>query len=154
MEQPPLRLHSIHTGLVEGYSAEGLGIVRLDGAVVFVPGAVRGETVDIKITKVMKSAAAGEILRIQTPSPERREPACPYFGRCGGCDFQHLSYEEELWAKRRRVQDALSRLGGSDVEAAGIAGAASPAHSACQEPEMYVSFCGRRRKTFCRERLP
>ena len=128
MEQPPLRLHSIHTGLVEGYSAEGLGIVRLDGAVVFVPGAVRGETVDIKITKVMKSAAAGEILRIQTPSPERREPACPYFGRCGGCDFQHLSYEEELWAKRRRVQDALSRLGGSDVEAAGIAGAASPAH--------------------------
>lgn len=128
MEKPPLRLHSVYAGLVEGYSAEGLGILRLNGMVVFVPGAVRGETVEVKITKVTKSAAAGEILRIRTPSPERRDPLCPYFGRCGGCDFQHLSYEEELRAKRRRVQDALSRLGGSDVEVAGIAGAASPDH--------------------------
>ena len=54
-----LQENHIYTGTVEGYSSEGLGIVRLDGAVVFVPGAVRGETVDLKITKVMKTAAAG-----------------------------------------------------------------------------------------------
>ena len=90
----PLRKNQIYTGVVESYSSEGLGIVRLDGAVVFLPGAVRGETVDLRITKVMKTAAAGEIVRIHSPSPERAKPECPHFGTCGGCDFQHLSYAE------------------------------------------------------------
>src|SRR5699024_3627148 len=111
-----LRENQIYTGTVESYSSEGLGIVRLDGAVVFVPRAVRGETIDLKITKVMKTAAAGEIVRIHNPSPDRAEPECPDYGRCGGCDFQHLTYPEELRAKRQRVQDALTRLGGADVE--------------------------------------
>ena len=57
-----LKTGGVYTGIVEGYSSEGLGIVRLDGAVVFVPRAVRGETVDLRITKVMKTAAAGEIV--------------------------------------------------------------------------------------------
>ena len=124
------KLHQdqIYTGTVEGYSSEGLGIVRLDGAVVFVPGAVRGETVEVKITKVMKTAAAGKIVKIRTPPPERAEPECPYFGRCGGCDFQHLTYPEELWAKRQRVQDAITRLGGSRVEVEEILGAKDPTH--------------------------
>ena len=119
------RLHEnrIHTGTVESYSSEGLGIVRLDGAVVFVPQAVRGETIDLKITKVMKTAAAGEIVKIHKPSPDRAQPECPDYGRCGGCDFQHLTYPEELWAKRQRVQDALSRLGGADIRVEEILGA-------------------------------
>ena len=122
------RLHEnrIYTGTVESYSSEGLGIVRLDGAVVFVPQAVRGETIDLKITKVMKTAAAGEIVKIHKPSPDRAQPECPDYGRCGGCDFQHLTYPEELWAKRQRVQEALTRLGGSDVTVEEILGAAQP----------------------------
>ena len=124
----PLERGKTYTGTVEGYSSEGLGIVRLDGAVVFVPQAVRGETVDLRITKVMKSSCAGEIVRVHIPSPSRAKPECPYYGRCGGCDFQHLSYPEELWAKRRRVQDALKRLGGTDVEVEEILGAANPTH--------------------------
>ena len=119
---------NVYTGTVEGYSSEGLGIVRICGAVVFVPRAVRGETVDVRITKVMKTAAAGEIVKIRQPSPERTKPECPWFGRCGGCDFQHLSYPEELWAKRRRVQDALTRLGGTAVEVEEILGARDPHH--------------------------
>ena len=119
----------LYTGVVEGYSSEGLGIIRLDGAVVFVPGTVRGETVELRITKVMKTAAVGEVVRILTPSPWREAPACPYFGQCGGCDFQHVQYEEELRAKRQRVQDALSRLGGAAVEVEEILGA--------EEPERY-----------------
>ena len=118
----------LYTGTVEGYSSEGLGIVRLNGAVVFVPQAVRGETVDLKITKVMKTCAAGKIVRIKTPSPERTKPECPYYGACGGCDFQHLSYTEELWAKRRRVQDALERLGGTGLQVEEILGAKDPTH--------------------------
>lgn len=121
-----LHQNQICTGTVEGYSSEGLGIVRLDGAVVFVPRAVRGETIDLKITKVMKTCAAGEIVKIHRPSPERAKPECPYFGKCGGCDFQHLSYREELWAKRQRVQDALTRLGGTDLQVEEIIGAKNP----------------------------
>ena len=123
-----LRENHIYTGTVEGYSSEGLGIVRLEGAVVFVPQAVRGEEVDLRVTKVMKTCAAGEIIKIHKPSPERSNPECPYYGKCGGCDFQHLSYTEELWAKRRRVQDALTRLGGTDLQVEEILGAKDPTH--------------------------
>ena len=118
----------VYTGTVEGYSSEGLGIVRLDGAVVFVPRVIRGEEIDLRITKVMKTCAAGEAVKIHRPSPERMKPECPYFGRCGGCDFQHMSYTEELWAKRRRVQDALTRLGGTDLQVEEILRAKAPAH--------------------------
>lgn len=123
-----LHQNQIYTGTVEGYSSEGLGIVRLDGAVVFVPQAIRGEKIDLRITKVMKTAAAGEIVKIHNLSPERTKPECPYFGKCGGCDFQHMSYTEELWAKRQRVQDALTRLGGTDLQVEEILGAKDPTH--------------------------
>ena len=126
MEQ--LKENNVYTGTVEGYSSEGLGIVRLDGAVVFVPRTVRGEEIDLRITKVMKTCAAGEIVKIKKPSPERMKPECPYFGRCGGCDFQHMSYTEELRAKRQRVQDTLTRLGGTDLQVEEILGAKDPAH--------------------------
>ena len=119
-----LKENQIYTGTVEGYSSEGLGIVRINGAVVFLPQAIRGEEVDVKITKVMKTAAAGQIVKIKKASPERTKPECPYFGKCGGCDFQHMSYTEELWAKRQRVQDALERIGGLDIEVEEILGAA------------------------------
>ncbi len=125
---PLLQKDRLYTATVEGYSSEGLGVVRLDGAVVFVPHAVRGETVELKITKVMKTCAAGELVRVKIPSPERVRPECPHFGRCGGCDFQHLSYPEELWAKRRRVQDALQRLGGTALQVEEILGAKDPSH--------------------------
>ena len=121
-----LHQNQIYTGVVDAYTSEALGIVRLNGAVVFVPRAVRGETIDLRITKVMKTAAIGEIVKIHNPSPERTQPECPYYGRCGGCDFQHVTYAEELRAKRQRVQDALTRLGGTDLEVEEILGARNP----------------------------
>ncbi len=132
----PLKLGQIHTVFVEGYSSEGYGVVRLDGAVAFVPRAIRGERVDVRITRVMKTHALGELVKIQSPSPERAAPDCPYYGRCGGCDFRHLTYKEELWAKRRRVQDALARIGGSGVLVEEILGAKNPEHyrNKCQYP--------------------
>jgi len=121
-----LKENQVYTGVVEGYSSEGLGIVKLDGAVVFVPQAVRGEEIELKITKVMKTSAAGKIVKIRKASPERMKPECKYYGQCGGCDFQHLSYTEELWAKRQRVQDALTRLGGTELQVEEILGAKNP----------------------------
>lgn len=121
-----LEKNAVYSGLVEGYSSEGLGIVRVNGVVVFVPGVIRGEAIELRISKIMKSSAAGELVRVLEPSPARVEPDCPYFGKCGGCDFRHLDYTEELLAKRQRVQDALFRLGGSSVQVEEILGAKNP----------------------------
>ena len=119
---------SVYTAVIDGYSSEGLGIARVNGAVVFVPHAVRGEEIDLRITKVMKTSCAGEIVKIHNPSPERMEPECPYAGKCGGCAYRHLTYPEELWAKRQRVQDALTRIGGLDLTVEEILGAKNPEH--------------------------
>ena len=119
---------SIYTAVIDGYSSEGLGIARVNGAVVFVPHAVRGEEVDLRITKVMKTSCAGEIVKIHNPSPERMEPECPYAGKCGGCAYRHLTYPEELWAKRQRVQDALTRIDGLELTVEEILGAKNPEH--------------------------
>lgn len=118
----------IYRGTVHGYSSEGHGIVRIDGAVVFVNGALDGEDIDLRITKVMKSVAAAEVVTVHTPSPHRITPECPYFGQCGGCAFQHMDYAEECNAKRQRVQDALTRLGGLELEVSEILGAQEPWH--------------------------
>lgn len=119
---------SVYTAVIDGYSSEGLGIARVNGAVVFVPHAVRGEAIDLRITKVMKTSCAGEIVKIHNPSPERMEPECPYAGKCGGCAYRHLTYPEELWAKRQRVQDALTRIGGLELTVEEILGAKNPEH--------------------------
>lgn len=125
---PALEKNRIYRAHIDGYSSEGLGIARIDGQVVFVHGAIRGETCDVLVMKVLKNAAFGKIAALTEPSPARRQPDCPYYGRCGGCDFRHMSYEEELWAKRARVQDALTRIGGAEVTVEEILGAEQPLH--------------------------
>ena len=125
---PALEKNRIYRAHIDGYSSEGLGIARIDGQVVFVHGAIRGEVCDVLVMKVLKNAAFGKIAALAEPSPARRQPDCPYYGRCGGCDFRHMSYEEELWAKRARVQDALTRIGGAEVTVEEILGAEQPLH--------------------------
>ena len=121
-----LKIGQRHTALVEGYSSEGYGVVRLDGAVVFVPRAVRGERVDLKIVRVMKTHALGELVKVHAPSPERAVPDCPYYGKCGGCQFRHMSYEEELRAKGQRIADALERVGHVKLDLPPVMGAEDP----------------------------
>ena len=113
-----------YTVAIEGYSGEGAGVARIDGFVVFVSGALRGEVCRILILKVLKSAAFAKVLEVLAPSPHRIAPDCPYFPRCGGCTYRHMAYAEELALKRRRVQDNLARIGGSEVEVEEILGAA------------------------------
>ncbi len=125
---PGLEKNRIYRAHIDGYSSEGLGIARIDGQVVFVHGAIRGEVCDVLVMKVLKNAAFGKIAALAEPSPARRVPDCPYYGRCGGCDFRHMSYEEELWAKRTRVQDALTRIGGAEIAVEEILGAEQPLH--------------------------
>ena len=112
-----------HTVTIEGYGEGGMGVARIDGCVVFVHGALRGEKCRVLILKTLKSVAFAKVLEVIEPSSERITPDCPYFPRCGGCTYRHIRYEEELRLKRQRVQDNLSRIGGSDVTVEEILGA-------------------------------
>ena len=110
-----LAKNQVHTVTIEGYSGEGMGVARIDGRVVFVHGALRGEVCEILILKVLRSVAFAKVQKVIEQSDARIAPDCPYFPRCGGCTYRHMRYEEELLLKKQRVQDALARLGGSDV---------------------------------------
>ena len=110
-----LEKNKTYPARIEGYTSEGLGVARIDGQAVFVHRALQGEEGDVLVLKVLKNAAFGKFSALREVSPRRTEPDCPYYGRCGGCDFRHMDREEELAAKRQRVQDALRRIGGSDV---------------------------------------
>ena len=120
--------NQVYTAEILGYSSEGLGIARIGGQVVFVHDAIAGEVCDILVMKVLKKAAFGKVVAWQERSPHRREPDCPYYRQCGGCAFRHMDYAEELRAKGQRVQDALTRLGGSSVAVEEVLGAAEPLH--------------------------
>jgi len=117
-----------HTVTIEGYGEGGMGVARIDGRVVFVHGALRGEKCRVLILKTLKSVAFAKVLEVIEPSSERITPDCPYFPRCGGCTYRHIHYEEELRLKKQRVQDNLSRIGGSDVTVEEILGARDTLH--------------------------
>ena len=118
-----LKKNEIHTVRIEGYADGGAGVARIGGRVVFVQGALRGETCRVLILKVNKRVAYAKVAEILSPSAHRLTPDCPYFPRCGGCTYRHMEYAEEKQLKRQRVEDDLRRLGGSDVEVETILGA-------------------------------
>lgn len=82
------------------------------GGLVFIPFGIPGETVQLSIVKDKGRYAEGRIDKIITPSPDRVTPRCQYFGRCGGCHFQHIAYARQLTLKQELVRDQLERLGG------------------------------------------
>lgn len=91
---------------------EGEGIGKIDGFTVFVKDALPSEKIKVRITKVNKSFAFGRLMEIIEPSKHRVEPKCPVYKRCGGCSLQHLSYDEQLKFKTKKVKDVLERIGG------------------------------------------
>ncbi|MDR0223425.1 MAG: 23S rRNA (uracil(1939)-C(5))-methyltransferase RlmD [Oscillospiraceae bacterium] len=101
---------------VTGISSDGNGVGKHDDIAVFVPFSAVGDELRVRLLKVMKSAAYGKIERIVKPSPDREENDCPVFGKCGGCDFRHISYEAELKAKEGFIRDAFTRIGGLSPE--------------------------------------
>jgi 23S rRNA (uracil1939-C5)-methyltransferase len=89
----------------------GKGVGRAGKKAVFVPFTIAGERVSVRITKEKKNFAEAELVRLIESSPERSRPRCPYFGRCGGCSYQHMEYEHQLHWKARQVSEALRRIG-------------------------------------------
>lgn len=107
-----LRKNEEYEGLVEGLGTEGEGIIKLQGTTVFVPFCLAGERVRFKVLKVKENIAYGKLSDVLTPAYDRVNPVCPVFGRCGGCDLQHLSYDKQLEFKKNTVFNALSKIGG------------------------------------------
>ncbi len=118
--------NAVHPLRIEGYTAEGMGVARLEGRVVFVPFTAQGELWRVRLEKVRSHMAWGRGVELLEPSPERSEPDCPLFSRCGGCQFRHLTYAEELRAKGQRIADALERVGGVRLDLPPVLGAEVP----------------------------
>ena len=118
-----LKEGGLYPAVIGGYASGGEGVARIEGMAVFVKGALRGERARVRVEHVGHSAAWARVEALLEPSPARIEPDCPYYGACGGCQFRHMAYPEELEAKRRRVEDALRRIGGADIPVSVIHGA-------------------------------
>ena len=108
--------NQVYKAEVVDYTAEGLGVAKIEGCAVFVPNAIAGERCRIRIEKVGKTWASGKIVEILEKSPHRINRACPVAKLCGGCDFWHMDYEEETRLKAERVRACLNRIGGEDLE--------------------------------------
>ncbi len=119
MEQPP-KPPRIKKGeqvemTMEKFADRGKSLARVNGYVVFVAGAVPGDRVRARIFKRKKGFAEARLLEVLSPSTLRTEPRCRYVGTCGGCKWQHVSYEAQLEAKRQSVAEALAHQGGFDA---------------------------------------
>ena len=97
-------------------TAEGSGVGKYEGMVIFIPLTAVGDEVRIKILKVKKNYAFGKLLEIITPSPDRIEIDCNAFNKCGGCVYRHISYKAECALKENKVKEAVKRIGGVEME--------------------------------------
>ena len=111
---------------------DSYGVGRKDGFVYFVAGAVPGDRVKIRVTKKGKKFSYGEIIDVDRPSSDRCPAPCPYFGRCGGCSLQHLSYGKQLELKERHLLQTLARIGGIDLASVSV-------EAIAPSPERYFS---------------
>lgn len=96
---------------VDSSGYEGISVGRLEGIVVFIPYAVPGDQITARIIRKKKRHFEAVIERIVSPSPQRTEPRCQYFGTCGGCTLQSAEYQAQLEYKKEQVADLLTRLG-------------------------------------------
>lgn len=110
-EMIPVRRGQVYEICIERLGTSGEGVGRYENFTVFIPQALPNERVLTVIEEVKKTYARGRIQKILQESPARVTPLCEIYDECGGCQLQHLSYEEQLHAKRAQVVDALTHIG-------------------------------------------
>ena len=115
-----LTKNQIYETVITDYTTEGQGIAHVEGCAVFIPNAIAGEKVKVRIEVAKKTWAAGKIVEILEKSPHRRNRECPVAKLCGGCDFWHMDYAEESRLKADRVKTCLNRIGGESLETVDI----------------------------------
>ena len=110
----------------ESFGQDAQGVCRHEGIAVFVPGLLPGERALVRIVKPEKRYAFGRMEKLLEKSPDRTEPFCPIYKRCGGCVCQHMTYEASLAFKRQQVQDLLARVGGLSIKVPPVLGMEHP----------------------------
>ena len=111
-----LTKNQIYEAVITDYTSEGQGVAHIEGCAVFIPNAIAGERLTVRIEKAQKTWATGKIVEILERSPHRVNRECPVAKLCGGCDFWHMDYEEESRLKAERVRNCLNRIGGESLE--------------------------------------
>ena len=101
---------------IEDIGSSGEGVGKIDGFTVFVPQAIPGDRVKVKITTLKKRYGIGKIIEITQTSRDRVKPICNLFGKCGGCQLMHMAYQAQLDMKRNKVVQALNRIGKIDAK--------------------------------------
>ncbi len=109
-----LEKNKIYEARISDYTSEGQGIAKIEGCAVFIPNAICGEKVLVRIEKAQKTWAAGKITELLEKSEHRINRVCPVAKLCGGCDFHHMDYTEESRLKAERVRQCLNRIGGEN----------------------------------------
>ncbi len=102
MRTAELTIHDVAFG--------GKGVARDNGKAVFVPFTIDGERVSARLTREKKQFAEADLVEVLEPSAHRLDPPCPYFGRCGGCSYQHISYDHQVVLKARQVEQVMHRI--------------------------------------------
>ena len=97
--------------LIVDAGSEGMSVAKPEGRVVFIPFGVPGDVVDIEVFKKKKNYFEGRILRFKKYSDKRVDPVCQHFGLCGGCKWQQLDYQWQLYYKQKQVKDNFDRIG-------------------------------------------
>lgn len=112
----PFAYHHELELVIEDVTNMALGIARLDGWVIFVPFCLPGEKVRARIFRNEQNCSHADLIEVLEPSPDRVEPRCRYFGTCGGCQYQIVSYDVQLELKRKQVADLLEHMAGVTTE--------------------------------------
>ncbi len=107
----PVKKNEIYKIEISGMTHEGQGVGRIDNFTVFVDGPIKGEEVEIKVIKVNKNYAVGKLIKVIKASPDRIEPVCGVYNRCGGCSLQHMSEKAALRFKTELVIENIRRIG-------------------------------------------
>lgn len=107
----PFEYHQEIEVKIERLANDGRGIARIDNWVVMVPFVIPGEVAKVKIFKNHSRYSEADLVEVVEKSSDRAEPLCPLFGKCGGCQYQHLTYEKQLYWKTEHVRECFERLG-------------------------------------------
>ncbi len=110
-----MKINEEYTVEIEKITNLGAGIAKVDGIVVFIENSCPKDKLRIKITKINKNFALGEILEIITPSPDRVKPFCPMFKACGACQMQFIDYNAQLKIKQQITQETIKSISGHDI---------------------------------------
>ena len=111
-----IKIDEIYDANIEGLENEGAGVCRINGMVVFVPKALTGEKVRIRITEIKKNYAKGKVIEVLEKSKHRVDSGCPYYEECGGCNLRHQDSKENLKFKKEKVENAIKRIGKLDIK--------------------------------------